>query len=268
MLRKHEIELIARLVEGNLDDESEARALLERSEQARAEYEAQKTAYDALRSAGPVTMTESEKAALRRDTWTALRQDPQPKARKVPWYYKLAPVAAALSLVIGLAAVLTQGSNDAGEADSFDEISESLSADTTQADSGAIESAETTRAASGDGDDGAEADMADEEAAPTARSLEDVFAQIAEAVRTRDDMGDAAEIFPLGAREEVEEAARCLESAGLPNYSILGEFEAPSVSGDSPTTYLVVVQSNDEIGPDTQVVFIDTGTCRIAHVEG
>jgi hypothetical protein len=271
MLRKHEIDLIAGLVEGDLQDESEAHGLIERSEEARAEYEAQKVAYEALSDSEPVFMTESEKATLHRDLWTALREDPRPTSPKAPWYYRLAPVAAALFVIIGLGAVLTQGvlnqqsGDDAATVETFAEASEGLSAETAQADRGGTdEAAVTTEATSEDGADGA-VDLADEEAAPMAPLLQEAFTEVADAVRTRSNMGDAAAFRPLGAVAELEDAAACLDSAGLPNYSILGEFEDPS-GGES--TYLVVVQSNDEVGPDTQVVFIDTGSCQIAHVDG
>ncbi len=65
--------------------------------------------------------------------------------------------------------------------------------------------------------------------------------------------------------EDIEEAARCLEDAGLPNHAIVGEFEERS-GGD--INYLVAVESTEEIGRDTQVVFVHNQTCQIAHVEG
>jgi len=270
MLRKHEIELIAGLVEGSLEDESEARALIDRSDEARSEYEAQKYAYEALSSAEPVSMTESEKAVLHRDLWTALRQDPQPNPKKTPWYYRLAPVAAALFVVVGLGAVLTQGvltqqaGDEAATLETFADGAEESSADTAAAGNERAESANTTETISADADDGA-ADFTDDATAALAPALATAFNEIAESVRTRSDMGEAATFRSLGAADELEEAGRCLESAGLPDYSILGEFEDPS---GSDTTYLVTVQPDDDIGPETRVFFIETGACELAHVEG
>lgn len=66
-MREHEIDLIAALVEGRLEDETEARALITSSPEMRQEYQAQKLAYEALAGAGMVRMTESERSALHRD---------------------------------------------------------------------------------------------------------------------------------------------------------------------------------------------------------
>lgn len=271
MLRKHEIDLIAGLAEGSLEDESEARALVDRSEEARAEYEAQKVAYEALRGAEPVSMSESEKAALHRDLWTTLQQTPQATAQKAPWYLRLAPVAAALFVIVGLGAVLTQGvltqesGDEAATVETFANASEGLSVESTAEGGERSDAADTTEGMGADADDGA-ADLADEEAAQMAPALATAFGEIADAIRTQGDIGDAtATLRSLEAGEELEEAAECLESAGIPNHSILGEFEDPS---GSEATYLAVVQSNEDIGPDTRVLFVDTGACEIAHVEG
>lgn len=271
MLRKHEIDLIAELVEGSLEDESEARALIERSNEARTEYETQKVAYEALHNAGPASMTESEKATLHRDLWTALRHDPQPAPTKAPWYSRLAPVAAALFVVIGLGAVLTQGvlnqqsGDEAATAETFAEASDGLAAETTRTESGGTEEAADTTEAMSDDAGGEAAELGDEDSAPLARALTTAFTDIAEAVRTKGDISEVVTFRSFATSEELEEVSQCLEGAGLPNYMTFGEFDDPA---GGETTYLVAVQSNDEIGPDTQVVFIDTGTCEIAHVEG
>lgn len=271
MLRRHEIDLIAGLVEGSLEDESEARALIARSNEALAEYKAQKVGYEALRSVEPVSLTETEKAALHRDLWTALQQAPQRAARKTPWYIRLAPVAAALFVIVGLGAVLTQGvltqlsGNEAATVDTFAGASDGRSAETTQADSGGTEEAPDTTVAMGeDADDGA-ADLADEEAAQMAPALATAFAQIADAVRTPSDVSEIVGFQAFEASEELEGMEQCLERAGLPDYSIFGELEDPS---EGEATYLVAVPSDGEIGPATQVAFIETGSCEIAHVEG
>jgi hypothetical protein len=270
MLRKHEIDLIAGLVEGSLEDESEARALVAKSDEARAEYEMQNVAYEALRDAEPVSMTENEKATLHRDLWTALRQAPQPAPKRTPWYFRLAPVAAALFVVVGLGAVLTQGvlnqqsGDEAATAQTFAEASDGVAAETTRADSGGTEEAADTTGGLSDDAGGEAADLADGDAAALAPALTTAFTDIAEAVRTKGDIREVVTFRSFATSEESEEVSQCLESAGLPNYLTIGEFDDPS-GGDA--TYLVVVQSNDEIGPDTRVVFIDTETCQIAHIE-
>jgi hypothetical protein len=113
-MRDHERELIAALVEGRLDDESEARALVASSPELHEEYEAQLLAYRALTGAGSVSLSEAERAELHRDVWTALRHRSEAPARGA-WYLRAAAVAAGLFVVVGLAAVLsTSGGQDAG----------------------------------------------------------------------------------------------------------------------------------------------------------
>lgn len=271
MLRNQEIELIAGLVEGSLADESEARLLLERSSEARAEYEAQKMAYEALRGAPPVSLRDSERAALRRDVWTAMSAADRPGVRTVPWYYRLGPVIAVLIVVVGVGTVLTRGgldqrsAGDAATATTTALASGELPATTTHADDGGTESAEESTEPMAEAGDGAGSDLADADLAPLPPALEVAFSQIADAVRTRGDIRETVRFRTFATSEELDEVSQCLEAAGLPNYMAFGEFEDPS---GGETTYLVVVQSNDEIGPDTQVVFIDTANCEIADVEG
>ena len=106
---KNEIELIAALAEGRLEDESEARALIASSEKYRVEYEAQKTALDALGEVATTRMTDVEKAALHRDVWTALSAEPVQGKKAAPWYFRWSYAAGALFLLVGLVAVLSQG---------------------------------------------------------------------------------------------------------------------------------------------------------------
>lgn len=113
-MRDRDRELIAALVERRLEDETEARALVTSSPEHRAEYEAQKLAYTALREAGTEPMTETERAHLHRDVWSTFRTEVGAKPARTPWYYRLAPVAALLFVVVGLVAVLNQPRGDSG----------------------------------------------------------------------------------------------------------------------------------------------------------
>jgi len=105
-MSRREIELITALAEGSLEDETEARALLERSSRLRTIYEEQKTAFDALSSLPAAALSESESAALRRDVWTALTTtsiEPVKNPRgRWAWGYAAVFVFA----LVGLAAVL------------------------------------------------------------------------------------------------------------------------------------------------------------------
>ncbi len=111
-MRDHELELIAALAEGRLEDESEARALIASSAEHLAEYEAQKLAFETLRSTPPAAMTDIERAALHRDVWTELRSPVPVGASGNPWYYRWMPVAAGMFVVVGLVAVINQGGQD------------------------------------------------------------------------------------------------------------------------------------------------------------
>ncbi|HSM45432.1 MAG TPA: hypothetical protein VK969_10490, partial [Acidimicrobiia bacterium] len=73
-MRDDQIELIAALVEGRLEDESEARALIDSAPEFREEYEGQKTAYEMLTRVGTASLSDGERSALHRDVWTSLRQ--------------------------------------------------------------------------------------------------------------------------------------------------------------------------------------------------
>lgn len=263
MLNEREIELIASLAEGTLEDETEARALIERSQDAREEYEAHKLTLQTLSGVTPVSLAEHERAALRRDVWTALRADPAPARGTTPWYYRWVYAAAGLFLVVGLVGVLSQtGGNDSAE---MGATAETMSAGdataTTQADGGEL------APAAEDGDDAA--DSAAEEA--TAMTAEEFFAQTAEQVRS----GQFDESFTRSyAETESEDGALCLEEAiaraGMEDHEVVGEARHFESTGEEPTstTYLLAVPADTVIGPDTPVVFVSIEACEIAHIDG
>ena len=86
-MRSHEQELISALVEGRLEDEAEALALIASSPALRSEYEAQKLAYEALTAIPQAQLTDHERAALHRDVWTELQARPTSLAVRTPWYF-------------------------------------------------------------------------------------------------------------------------------------------------------------------------------------
>lgn len=270
MLRKREIELIVGLVEGTLEDETEARALLERSSEARTEFEAQSSVQRALRAAEPASMTEAESATIRREIWTEMRTDAIPTSKSTPWVYRLAPVAAALVLVVGVLAVLNRGFQDADEtARTFSDAAADQSADTTQAaTSGGLESLgdDDAAAPAAEGDGGS--DMAEELSAPEPLPDEVFFETIAELVRS-DALTSATRLQLFFADETLpRDMSACLESSDLVSYRLLGR--ATNVDeGDqaSPVDYLVLVPETVEIGPDTEVTFVRLPDCEVVHVE-
>lgn len=266
MLNEREIELIASLAEGTLEDETEARALIERSQEAREEYEAHNLTLQALSGVTPVILTEHERAALHRDVWTALRSDPAPVSGATPWYYRWVYAAAGLFLIVGLVSVLSQtGGNDSLE---MGATAETMSAGdaavtTTQADSGEV------APAAEDGDDAADG-AAEEATEATATAPEEFFAQTAEQVRS----GQFDESFTRSYTEtEREDRASCLEEAiaqaDMEDHEVVGEARHSESTEEEPTstTYLLAVPADTVIGPDTPVVFVSIEACEIAHVE-
>lgn len=251
-MRKRDLELIAALAEGTLEDESEARALLESSPAHRAEYEAQKAAIDALSSVPAAVLTGQEKAALRRDIWAELRNPPDSVPSRTPWQYRLVfSGAAVVVVVVGLAALLSQTGDDQGTTAS-EEVSSALTADgADQADApqaapeAAIETTEAATDALGGGDEFAA-----------------YFSQNARAVRD----GDLTSVTPADedAGDSDEEKTSCLEKAGLEGYEVIGELpvdalETAGLRASFP--YLVAVPAGQPIDESTPIVFVEVVTC-------
>lgn len=238
-MRDHERELIAALADGSLEDETEARALLESSAEARAEYELQLDALKVLSAAGAVMMTESERAVLHRDLWGRLRAE---QAKPGTGVYRWSLAAAALFVVVGLAAVLGGGllnQADSGE-DSAVEATAADEADTSLA------AAETADALAGDG------------AAPMSPEAQEYFAE--EAARLR--QGEA--LYRAGHDPGEED---CLATARLFDHeviAIVGEGDAAPVPG----SYLAAVARGEEIGADTPIHFVDNEVCEVVFIDG
>jgi hypothetical protein len=261
-MRRHEIELIAALAEGTLEDETEARALVASSEKARSEYEAQRTALDALTSVPPATLTDSEKAVLHRDVWTELTARPPGLQKATPWYFRWSYAAAGLFLVVGLFAVLNtdgfSGDNAAteeltGSRDAAD------TADTTVAVGGADQGAETPSIA----EDGVSADDAGSD-----DPIVGFFRREASKVRA----GQFTSATAAQSEEyqgELDKQAECLLRADLEGYEALGEiaFDEALSYGLAETLYLVAVPAGVPIDESTPVAFVDLLTCDRIHTD-
>jgi len=246
-MRERDRNLIAALAGGRLEDETEARALIESSEEARAEYEAQRAALDALSQVGPALMTEAEKAALHRDLWTQLRTEASPSRKGRAWFGRGAFVTAGLLLVIGVLAVVSQV-NLGG--------SEQLALESAD---GAEEFATVTTAFAPAPSVAPQAPQADEESltrAATALPDLDLLTEVAAQVRSGDLESGALDYD--GRLKEGMSA--CLEEAGLTEHTPIGE-----VQGES--RYVVAVPAGEEIGPDTPVFFVDADTCALIYVD-
>lgn len=260
-MRKHEIELIAALAEGTLEDETQARALIASSSKARAEYEAQKTALDALAKIQPAVLSDTEKATLHRDIWTELKARPVATKKVTPWYYRWSYAAAGLFLVVGLVAVLNTGGGD-------DAATEEIAASRE-----AGETADTT-IATGGADQGAEAPSVAEDSttdgeAGTPDPVVEFFRE--QASRVRAGQFYSALAVPEKDQSSVAtENSACLSSAGLDEYEALGKVtfdEAMSYGLDPETPYLVAVPAGVPIDESTPVAFVDLLTCDRIHID-
>jgi hypothetical protein len=263
-MRKHEIELIAALAEGTLEDETEARALVVSSGKARSEYEAQKTALNALASVPSSTLTDSEKAALHRDIWTQLKAQPVATKKATPWYFRWSYAAAGLFLVVGLVAVLNTDGFSGGD----DAATEELAA---PRDAG--ETADTTVGAAG-GDEGAEAPSIAEDGASADDAVSDepivgFFMREASKVRAGQ-FATAADTSEDEQQSVLDKQAECLLRADLDGYEAVGEVsfaDAEALGLDPDTSYLIAVPTLEELGEDTPVAFVEVDTCELVHTD-
>lgn len=276
-MRDHELELIAALAEGRLEDESEARALIESSSEHREEYEAQQRAVAALAGVTSADLTDYERASLRRDIWTELRTPAAPAVTTQPWYYRWAPVAAGLFMLVGLVAVINnQGGSDGATplAAEFDTDTSTTSADTE---------------GSGSGEDGAQgeggATPGDSEETPTSVTTsgaieidELVAADLSRALSAADNAFYATEADEIRATDETDpetdDAAQtrlseCVDEAGISDYSIVGAY--PVTSEDEPAPedanpYIVVKPADVELAV-APLAFVDTISCEVIYVD-
>ncbi len=241
-MRRRDIELISALAEGTLEDESEARALIESSAEHRAEYETLKAAIDATRHLPPATLTGLERSALRRDIWAELRSG-EDASRSLRWYLTRPVTAAALLLVVGAIAVLSQMNIGPESAGSLEEGSPDL-----------VTAAESARE-SVSSEDMSENDSEGLALAPSAEADPALYEELADAVRsdpavTEDQTTDYVSAYG-------ESPDDCLATAGLDNQVSLGTME-------TPWGQLVLVAAPDQTpGPETPISFVDPETCQL-----
>ncbi|HEY4584651.1 MAG TPA: hypothetical protein VIH32_03450 [Acidimicrobiia bacterium] len=253
-MHDHDLDLIASLADGSLDDQAEARARVESCQECRLEYEAQILVLAALAGTESATLTEFEKAALHRDLWTELRKEPGKNATTTPWWYRLSYAAAGLFVVVGLVAVANQlgGGDDAGQAEAFSEVSSGLdeasgqdAAAPTSPTGGETESAtQSTVAAAGDGAPTTVGSTSEETATFAALAAETRMQQLPPTVRTAPTADQAA----------------CLTEAGLEDHEVVGTV-------DKDRTYLIAVPAGVDLDTETPVTFVDAETCQVVHVE-
>ena len=252
-MREQDRDLILAFVAGELTDPSDALALIDGSEEARHEYETQLAVRESLQSVEPVTMSATEKAAIRRDTWTALRTETATPL-KSPWYYRWVPVAAAGVLAVGVTGVLVQ-QDDADEAATFQEVASNLSGDGDSSITTAADAA-PTEAASGEAAGGA----AESEEAETVADLALYSAAI---IELRDELstGDDARLF---SRPDDEELVSCLERSGLVDHVLVELLEPPRVPGEEP---IIVAAPAGVDAAEAPLTLVSADTCEIVTID-
>jgi len=248
-MHSHDLDLIAALADGSLEDETRALSRVESCADCRAEYEAQTSVLAALGSLGSTAMTEHEKAALHRDVWTDLRTGAPAAKSTAPWWYRWSYAAAGLFVIVGLAAIVSQITDGGGTTEQFEETDAApLSATEAPA-------AEDTEG----GDDGAStylqsapeaADSAGSDAA--AESVD--FAALAQALT---ETGQATRTLTT-----VDQSvhADCLIEAGLEDYSVIETYSLEA--GD----YVAAV-ANDAPADSETVTFVDLATCEVVYTD-
>jgi hypothetical protein len=267
-MHEHEFELIAALAEGRLEDESQARALVASDPRYREEYEAQKTAFEALSAVGTASLSDAERAGLHRDIWTELRASTAPTPTRQPWYIRWSPVAAGMLVVVGLVAVLNQG----GSSDSGGEIAaDLLSASTTLADS-----TESAGAGEGTGEDDSASDEegasdgGDLGTADIARVLppaaEQFYAEEAAQIRT----GAESAAAPLQG-DSADRLQECVDETGLEGYVVLASHPSPVAQSDEEDVpeavipYIAAAPVGADLSTDP-IAFVDLFACELIYL--
>lgn len=111
MHNDHDLDLIAALVEGDLEDPRAAEDLVASCPECRQAYRAHLTIRQAIEAAPRPSLDDLERQRLRSSVWNALQTDNADSAAgpvgNTPWWYRIAPVAAAFVVVVGATAILS-----------------------------------------------------------------------------------------------------------------------------------------------------------------
>lgn len=268
----HELELLAALAEGRLEDETEARALIASSPDARAEYEAQKTAHDALSAMGPASLSDVERAELHRDTWTELRSRPTSRQATGRWYSRWTPVVAGLFVLVGVVAVLNQTDLSGSGADSSEEALVAASDVATVTTAAAAIAEPFGRTA--DGEETTEAPLdegtADIEAqASPSNATAAFYSSEAELIRAGDEADSPVPLSDYSAEEPELEA--CLDRASLVGYVVHGVYEVRATSEGNATEvpegpFIVSIPEGANL-QSAPITFVDLDTCEVSYVD-
>lgn len=235
----HDLEIVAALAEGRSTEPDRAHELVRTCPVCAQAYRDHRTVLEAIARDPVPQLDERERLGLRSSVWGDLDLDSAPappttRPARSPWWYRLAPVAAALVVVVGIAVVLPRGGDDSAEVagtDAFDTAASDLQ---TESDDG--------EAATGDGDEALADDGADREAAEEAApATTEAMTETTRAAEESGDVGAGAQAPPIVTTlEEIEQAQRAFaERAGerrepmtpIPEVTACLESVGPDVAG-------------------------------------
>lgn len=230
MHQEHDLDLISDLVEGRLDDPAPAEALISTCAECAEAYEAHRLIKAAVAAEPPVSLNDFERRRLHDALWADLAPAPartEQRKSTTPWWYRIAPVAAALVVVVGIGTVLTGGGEQA--------------TDTLETAGGELD-------AGGSTERGAEMFAAPEETVGT--DVADTMASrsvLDEVVLTQDELEEAAGEFSgriaAGPTDLDAEVFRCVDQDEM-DEGVVGS-EPAIVDGDP--VWFVAFGSPDEV---------------------
>lgn len=135
----HDLDLISALAEGRLREPGPAEDLIASCPECEALYRAHLTVREAVEAESRPRLDDLERRRLHSALWEVVEPKPVPTARPTPWWYRIAPVAAALVVVVGVVAIITSG--NMGEDAALDTAARTMTADDQAGADGATEMA-------------------------------------------------------------------------------------------------------------------------------
>lgn len=140
MHTEHDLDLVIALADGSLTDPHPAEDLVATCPECADTYEAYLAVRAAVAASPVATMTDLERRRLHNSLWAEIADEKAPAASpapaaapRTPWWYRVAPVAAALAVVVGVGATLTGGDDVAA---TFDTVAAEMGRDGVEDETG------------------------------------------------------------------------------------------------------------------------------------
>ncbi len=134
MHTEEHLDLIDALVEGHSTDPAAAQRLVDTCPECREAYRAHLAVKQAVEIQPVIPLSDLERRRLRSGIWSELDTSPEPK-RMTPSWYRIAPIAAALVLVVGVGSILLNRGGSTTTATTFAAASAPMDAYTSQEES-------------------------------------------------------------------------------------------------------------------------------------